>query len=77
MSAKRLDRRSCPYLSPDVSGYIGRLSIPAAYCRLPDGAVRVPTQEQIVGLCCGGGHHNCPGFLQRTRSAAGLPRMFP
>jgi hypothetical protein len=51
----------CPY-------WTGRTTDPskpgtyAAYCRRPDGAVRIPSRDEVRRFCVGGHHSECPGY---------------
>ncbi len=54
-------KSNCPFLTPKMREREAVFSLPA-YCRLPNGRVRVPTHEQLVFLCTAGQHHDCPGY---------------
>ena len=53
--------RPCPY-------WIGGTAEPtkgvtcAAYCRRPDGAVRIPAPDEVRRFCVTGGHGDCAGY---------------
>jgi len=64
-----LDEAPCPHLISRPARWAGGYQAPSpAYCRLPNGRVRVPTQDQLVSLCVGGRYPSCSGYRRWARS---------
>jgi hypothetical protein len=65
-----LDEQPCPNLMPRSAQRAGGSAFPLpAYCRLPNGKVRVPTRAEVASLCSDGHYVNCPGYRRWARSA--------
>jgi hypothetical protein len=56
--------RECPYLQParPLSG--GRLI--GIYCRMPDGRVRVPPEDERRRFCLRGQFEQCPAYRRHA-----------
>lgn len=64
-----LDEQPCPNLMPRSAQRAGGSAFPLpAYCRLPNGRVRVPTRAEVASLCSDGQYVNCPGYRRWARS---------
>ena len=51
--------RPCPYwIGGTAEPSKGRMH--AAYCRRPDGAVRIPSDDEVRRYCMTGDHGDCP-----------------
>ena len=61
MRATAPEVETCPYFQC-VTATPGRRESYAAYCRRPDGAVRVPSIDERDRFCVAGRHHDCPGY---------------
>ena len=55
------DRSSCPFLMPAPGDRRDAVSF-AAYCRLPNGRIRVPEPDQLLFLCQDGHYPDCLGY---------------
>lgn len=51
----------CPYWSGGTAEPTKGVTY-AAYCRRPDGAVRIPSREEAARFCVTGHHGDCPGY---------------
>ena len=61
MKATAPDVDICPYLQ-SAPAEPGRGAAYAAYCRRPEGAVRVPSLDERERFCVTGHHRDCPGY---------------
>lgn len=68
---RRDDEANCPFLVPALTGPAEGFPVPV-YCRAPSGRVRMPSREQLLSLCSGGKHHDCPS-CRRWQQANALP----
>jgi len=58
----------CPFLVPVMADRLWIHPV-SAYCRRPNGRVKVPGRETIVSLCTTAAHERCPGFLAAMHEA--------
>jgi hypothetical protein len=55
----------CPYLRPERADRLAAFPI-GAYCRLPDGRVRIPSRDELARFCTTGHHADCVS-IRRAR----------
>lgn len=61
--------KPCPYLIPVVADRLWMYPV-SAYCRRPDGKVRVPSSSTLTNVCTTSGHETCAGYVAaRTEEA--------
>jgi hypothetical protein len=53
--------RACPFLAPVVADRLWILPV-GAYCRRPDGRVRLPGEATLARLCSTDAHRGCAGY---------------
>lgn len=52
----------CPFLVPGL-GEPGAGRLPA-YCRRPDGSVKIPSREELLALCPTAAYRDCAGYCR-------------
>lgn len=61
---------ACPFLVPVMADRIW-LSPTSAYCRRPEGRVRVPARCTVDCICLTAAHLVCDGYVQHRASERG------
>ena len=64
--------QECPFLVPVMADHLW-LSPLGAYCRRPDGRVRVPARSTLTCICTTPAYLLCPGYLRHRGPEDGLP----
>lgn len=62
VTAMATTARRCPYLMPVTADHMWMYPV-SAYCRRPEGAIRVPSAKTLELVCSTPAYVECPGFL--------------
>jgi hypothetical protein len=62
-------REECPFLVPVMADRLW-LRPTEAYCRRPDGRVRVPAAATLTCICTTRAHLVCPGYVAAIRAGS-------
>lgn len=62
----------CPFLVPVIADRLWLYPV-SAYCRRPDGPIRVPAPATMARFCTGADHGRCPGFHAELHPPAPAP----
>jgi hypothetical protein len=60
---------SCPYLVETTTDWLWLYPY-GAFCRHPDGRIRVPAPATLAARCTGDGFHECDGYAALADAAA-------
>jgi hypothetical protein len=63
------DTTSCPCLMAPLASRGGEFPLPV-YCRPGPRRVRVPSRDELAGLCTAGAYVDCPGYRRWMAAAA-------
>ncbi|HTY76174.1 MAG TPA: hypothetical protein VMI34_00015 [Candidatus Bathyarchaeia archaeon] len=62
VTAMTTTARRCPYLVPVTADHMWMYPV-SAYCRRPDGDIRVPSAKTLEQVCSTSAYVECLGFL--------------
>ena len=65
-------QEECPFLVPVMADRLW-LNPLGAYCRRPDGRIRVPARSTLTCICTTPAYLLCPGYLRHRGPAEGTP----